>query len=114
RHPARRVRGRLRRARRAFRRRWVPRRHEPVGLAVASWAEFEQAAQGLAANVQARFRSYRHCLLATLRADGSPRLSGIEVQFTQGHLWMGMMSGSMKARDLQRDGRMALHSVLDT
>ena len=81
---------------------------------MASWAEFEQAAQGLAANVQACFRSYRHCLLATLRADGSPRLNGIEVQFTQGHLWMGMMSGSMKARDLQRDGRMALHSVLDT
>jgi hypothetical protein len=80
---------------------------------VATWAEVEHEDPELAAAVQTRLQSHRHALLATLRADGSPRLSGIEVQFTLGELWMGTMGGSIKAADLQRDGRMALHSAPD-
>ncbi len=48
--------------------------------------------------------------LATLRKDGSPRISGSEVIFADGELWLGSMWQSMKARDLQRDPRFALHS----
>jgi hypothetical protein len=50
-------------------------------------------------------------VLATLRRDGSPRVSGIEATFTDGELWLGMMPGSRKATDLRRDPRLALHSA---
>ena len=50
-------------------------------------------------------------MLATLRRDGSPRISGIEASFDDGELWLGMMPGSRKALDLRRDPRLALHSA---
>ena len=68
-----------------------------------SWNEVERAAPQLAAVVQARFDAYRHKILGTLRADGSPRLSGIETTFKDGELWLGMMPDSRKAQDLRRD-----------
>ena len=49
--------------------------------------------------------------LATLRLDGSPRISGIEPFFGDGELWLGMMSASRKGADLQRDPRLALHTT---
>jgi hypothetical protein len=57
------------------------------------------------------FDAHRHKVLATLRRDGSPRVSGIEVEFVDGELFMGMMQGSVKAQDLRRDARLALHAV---
>jgi hypothetical protein len=80
---------------------------------VARWREVQAAAPELAERVEARFKAYRHALLATLRADGHPRITGIETQFVLGDLWMGMMPGSRKAKDLLRDPRMALHAALD-
>ena len=68
------------------------------------------AEPAFAAAVQKRFEKYRHKLLATLRKDGSPRISGIEAEFRDGEIWLGMMLGSLKALDLQRDPRLALHS----
>lgn len=47
-------------------------------------------------------------LLGTLRRDGSPRISPVEVSFQDGGLYVGMMPGSLKARDLQRDPRCTL------
>lgn len=81
---------------------------------MARWSEVEAAAPELAARVRARFGSHRHALLATLRRDGYPRVTGIETQFVLGDLWMGMMGGSWKAKDLMGDPRMALHSHLDS
>ena len=75
------------------------------------WDEVVRAAPELAAAVQARFDAHRHKVLGTLRADGSPRLSGIEVTFRDGELWLGMMPDSRKAFDLRRDPRLALHSA---
>ncbi len=75
-----------------------------------SWAQVEQDAPELAACVRACFAVRRHATLATLRRDGSPRISGTEVEFSAGQVWLGSMPGAMKARDLQRDPRMALHS----
>ena len=75
------------------------------------WGEVVREAPELAAAVQARFDANRHKVLGTLRADGSPRLSGIEVTFRDGELWLGMMPDSRKALDLRRDARMALHSA---
>jgi hypothetical protein len=48
--------------------------------------------------------------VATLRADGSPRVSGTEVQFHGPDLVAGAMTGALKSHDLRRDGRYALHS----
>ncbi|MFE9662295.1 pyridoxamine 5'-phosphate oxidase family protein [Streptomyces sp. NPDC005955] len=74
------------------------------------WAAFAAAAPELAAATQARFAAHTHHTLATLRRDGSPRTSGIEVQFRYGELTMGMMPDSVKARDLLRDPRFALQA----
>ena len=51
-----------------------------------------------------------HKTLATIRADGSPRISGIEAKFIDDELWFGSMPGSRKSADLARDPRFALHS----
>jgi hypothetical protein len=76
-----------------------------------SWDQIVLEAPELAAAVRARFDANRHKVLGTLRADGSPRLSGIEVTFRDGDLWLGMMPDSLKALDLRRDPRLALHSA---
>ena len=76
-----------------------------------SWSEVERAAPELAAAVRGRFDAHRHKVLGTLRADGSPRLSGIEVTFRDGEMWLGMMPGSRKASDLRADPRLAVHSA---
>jgi hypothetical protein len=78
---------------------------------MASWKEIEAAAPELAGRARAAFDAHRHKLLATLRKDGSPRISGVETTFADGELWLGMMPGSRKALDLRRDPRLALHSA---
>jgi hypothetical protein len=75
-----------------------------------SWTRFEVAAPELAAAVHARFTVAKHHVLATLRADGSPRVSGTEVVFGAGHFALGSMTGARKVADLLRDGRCAVHS----
>jgi hypothetical protein len=74
------------------------------------WQDLVDAEPGLAARVHELFQARKHKTLATLRRDGSPRISGTETEFSDGDLWLGMMPGSMKALDLERDPRMALHS----
>ncbi len=65
-----------------------------------------------AKRVRALFDAHKHKTMATLRKDGSPRISGIEVEFSKGEVWLGMMPGSRKAADVHRDPRLALHSAL--
>ncbi|MGH9179606.1 MAG: pyridoxamine 5'-phosphate oxidase family protein [Acidimicrobiales bacterium] len=78
---------------------------------MAPWSEVREDAPDLAEAVEARFRSAKHHVLATLRRDGSPRVSGTEVVLADdGSLQLGSMLGAMKAKDLQRDGRFALHA----
>lgn len=74
------------------------------------WASFATAEPGLARTVEERFGAFTHHVLATLRKDGSPRTSGLEVRFLDGELWLGMMPGSLKALDLRRDPRCALQA----
>jgi hypothetical protein len=80
---------------------------------MASWSEVEEAAPELAERVRERFEAHGLGLLATIRADGSPRLSGIEPLFALDELWLGMMDGSRKATDLLRDPRLALHNATE-
>jgi len=78
---------------------------------VATWGEVRAAAPELAAAVQACFDAHVHKVIATLRRDGSPRVSGTEATFWGDDLWLGMMPDSVKALDLLRDPRFALHSA---
>ncbi|MER6243227.1 pyridoxamine 5'-phosphate oxidase family protein [Streptomyces griseorubiginosus] len=75
-----------------------------------NWADFSSAEPGLARTVEQRFGAFTHHTLATLRKDGSPRTTGLEVRFLNGELWLGMMPDSLKARDLLRDPRFALQA----
>jgi hypothetical protein len=76
---------------------------------MSTWREFEAAAPELAARARALFEAQKHLTIATLRRDGSPRISGIECSFEDGDLWFGSMAGAVKALDLRRDPRFALH-----
>ena len=61
--------------------------------------------------MRALFDAHRHKTLATLRADGSPRISGIEAVFENGELVFASMPNARKGADLRRDPRFALHSA---
>jgi Pyridoxamine 5'-phosphate oxidase len=78
-----------------------------------SWSEFEAAAPELAQRVRERLDAHTHKTLATIRRDGSPRISGTETELKDGELWIGSMWQARKAHDLQRDPRFALHSGSD-
>ena len=80
---------------------------------MSSWSEFEAAAPELAKAVRERLDAHRHKTIATIRRDGSPRISGTEAEIRDGELWIGSMWQARKARDLQRDPRFALHSGSD-
>ena len=76
---------------------------------MAAWKDMEQAEPEFAAQVRRLFDAGRHKTIATLRADGSPRISGIECEFADGELRFGSMPGARKGADLRRDPRFALH-----
>lgn len=75
-----------------------------------AWKAIEQAEPEFARRVRRLFDAGRHKTIATLRSDGSPRISGIECEFTDGDLRFGSMIGARKGADLKRDPRFALHS----
>lgn len=77
---------------------------------MASWRDVAGAAPELAQAARAFLDGRTHKTLATLRRDGSPRISGTEAHFVDDDLWFGAMWRSRKALDLQRDPRFALHS----
>jgi hypothetical protein len=78
---------------------------------MTTWRDVEQSAPEFAQRVRALFDAHRHKTIATLRADGSPRISGIETVFEDGELSFGSMSNARKGADLRRDPRFALHSA---
>ncbi|MBV9600921.1 MAG: pyridoxamine 5'-phosphate oxidase family protein [Chloroflexi bacterium] len=77
---------------------------------MSRWQDVVDAAPEFAERVRSLFQARKHKTLATLRSDGSPRISGTETEFVDGEIWLGMMPDSLKARDLRRDARLALHS----
>jgi Pyridoxamine 5'-phosphate oxidase len=80
---------------------------------VARWREIEAEAPELAGRARAIFDAHVHKTLATLRRDGSPRISGTELEFADGEVWFGSMLNAVKALDLRRDPRFAIHSGSD-
>ncbi len=77
---------------------------------MASWADFAAADSDLAGLVRAAFAVGKHCTMATIRADGGPRISGTEVEFDGDGVYLGMGADTRKAVDLRRDPRVAIHS----
>src|SRR5262249_61260688 len=78
---------------------------------MASWSEFAAAQPRLAAAIRALVHQYGPGLgyLATVRADGGPRVHPVSPVITDDGLFCFVMD-SPKRRDLERDGRYALHS----
>jgi hypothetical protein len=76
---------------------------------MTAWKDVEQAEPEFAARVRGLFDAGRHKTIATLRAGGAPRISGIECEFKDGELTFGSMPGARKGADLRRDPRFALH-----
>lgn len=75
-----------------------------------SWSAVEAEAPELAAAARRLLEARVHKTIATLRRDGSPRISGTEATLADGELWFGGMWRSVKALDLLRDPRFYLHS----
>jgi hypothetical protein len=80
---------------------------------MASWSEVEAQAPELARAAREYLDKHKHKTLATLRKDGSPRISGTEAEIVDGELQFGSMWRAVKALDLLRDPRFALHSGSD-
>ena len=78
---------------------------------MASWKDVERSAPEFAARARKIMDAHKHKTIATLRADGGPRVSGIETQFADGELTFGSMPASRKGADLRRDPRFALHGA---
>jgi hypothetical protein len=84
---------------------------EAISQAIANCNRLIAAEPEFADHARRTFTVRKHATLAALRRDGSPRISGTEVQFDvdAGEIYLGMMPGSLKALDLRRDPRLALH-----
>lgn len=85
---------------------------------MATWTEFVVEAPDLAELAERRLGATGLMMLATLRRDGFPRISPVEAVLADdrlvlhdGRMWLGMMPGSTKVRDLQRDGRFGIHTA---
>ena len=76
---------------------------------MTAWEDVERATPEFARRVRALFDAHKHKTIATLRADGAPRISGIEASFDDGRLTFGSMPNALKGADLRRDPRFALH-----
>jgi Pyridoxamine 5'-phosphate oxidase len=78
---------------------------------MASWPEFAAAEPRLAASIHALVHQYGPGLgyLATVRADGGPRVHPVSPFITRDGLYCFVID-SPKRRDLERDGRYALHA----
>jgi Pyridoxamine 5'-phosphate oxidase len=78
---------------------------------MTAWQDVERVEPEFARRVRELFDAHRHKTVATLRGDGSPRISGIEATFEDGELAFGSMPNARKGADLRRDPRFALHSA---
>ena len=78
---------------------------------MASWSEVEGAAPELAALARRFFDAHKHKTLATLRRDGSPRISGTETEFRPGARGWGRWGGPSTALPRPRPPRTPTPSV---
>lgn len=76
-----------------------PRKLRASDAGVATWQHIVDSAPEFAATLRRHLDARAHKTIATLRVDGSPRISGIETFFADGELWFGSMPNARKALD---------------
>lgn len=76
------------------------------------WAQIQSEQPRLAEIGRRRLIESGVVLVATIRRDGTPRISPVEPFVLDGQLWLSMMWHSTKAADLIRDPRILVHSVI--
>ena len=83
---------------------------------MATWADFQRAAPQLTTKGRELLYQYGPPLgyLATVRADGGPRLHPFCPIIAEGGLWAYILRHSPKGADLRRDPRFALHALSPT
>src|SRR5881409_1972413 len=79
---------------------------------MTTWGEFAEAAPALAAFGEERFWAAEVAYLATVRADGSPRVHPFTPILCDGRLFAFMEPTSPKGHDLRRDPRYSIHSLV--
>lgn len=79
---------------------------------MTTWSQFTQEAPSIAALFLRRHKATGNlCMLGTVRADGSPRISPIEPMVFDGMLVLAGMPNTRKFDDLARDPRFCLHTA---
>src|SRR5439155_13891074 len=76
------------------------------------WADVEAKQPRLAALGREKLGERGVVRVGTIRRDGSARISPVEPLFWEGELWLPMGLGSTKAKDLMRDPRILVHSIV--
>lgn len=76
------------------------------------WEEFQADAGEIGGEARRRLESPGVLLVVTIRRDGTARLSPVEPFFWGGDLWLAMLLQSQKVRDLRRDPRLLVHSIV--
>jgi pyridoxamine 5'-phosphate oxidase-like protein len=82
------------------------------GLTVTSWSAFASDAPELARTVQDVLKRHGFMFAGTIRRDGSPRISPVEVHISDGRLFVVVIPRTAKAHDLDRDPRIVLQSPI--
>ena len=77
---------------------------------MAAWQDFEVAAPALAEAGRRLFGKH-YAYLATVTARGAPRVHPVTPILSQGLLFVSVAADSPKRRDLDRDGRFAMHAL---
>lgn len=78
-----------------------------------SWGEFKSMAPELAAYGERRFHRARVAFLATVAADGTPRVNPVQPVICHDRLLLFLEPTSPKSADLKRNGVFAMHSLVD-
>jgi hypothetical protein len=78
---------------------------------MSSWALFAERESEMAAAGLRILSKYGVAYLATVRADGAPRVHPVSAVVRDGVLLVGLIGSSPKRRDLDRDGRFVLHAL---
>ena len=79
---------------------------------VVSWGEFAARDPRLSSHVAERFTG-RLCYLATVRADGHPRVHPVGLNIRGDRLIVPMSPTSPKGKDLRRSGRYSAHCAVE-
>lgn len=78
---------------------------------MASWAQFAEGNPEMAALGSKILRKYGIAYIGTIRPDGGPRVHPISPAIVDGGIYVGVIPGTPKRRDLDRDPRCVLHTL---